>query len=64
MPCRDADGGMDQLMREDGRDLRWHGVRRVRQVGPDEVRGDKQDENAATIKMRIGCWCGDEGRRA
>jgi hypothetical protein len=28
------------------------------------LRGDKQDENAATIKMRIGCWCGDEGRRA
>src|SRR3546814_1271746 len=36
MPCRDADGGMDQLMREDGRDLRRHGVRRVREVGPDE----------------------------
>jgi hypothetical protein len=26
MPCRDADGGMDQLMREDGRDLRRHRV--------------------------------------
>src|SRR3546814_4060618 len=36
MPCRDADCGMDQLMREDGRDLRRHGVGRVRQVGPDE----------------------------
>lgn len=36
MPCRDADSGMDQLMREDGRDLRRHGVRRVREVGPDE----------------------------
>src|SRR3546814_1430012 len=36
MPCRDADGGMDQLMREDGRDLRRHGVRPVREVGPDE----------------------------
>jgi hypothetical protein len=36
MPCRDADGGMDKLMREDGRDLRWHGVGRVRQVRPDE----------------------------
>src|SRR3546814_1761538 len=26
----------DLLMREDGRDLRRHGVRRVREVGPDE----------------------------
>jgi hypothetical protein len=36
MPCRDADSGMDQLMRENGRDLRRHRVGRVRQVGPDE----------------------------
>ena len=30
MPCRDADCGMDQLMREDGRDLRRHRIGRVR----------------------------------
>jgi hypothetical protein len=36
MPCRDADGGMDQLMREDGRDLRRHRVGRVREVRADE----------------------------
>src|SRR3546814_1689304 len=36
MPCRDADGGMDQLMREAGRDLRRPGVRRAREAGPDE----------------------------
>ena len=36
MPCRDADGGMDQLMREDGRDLRRHRVGHVRQVRADE----------------------------
>jgi hypothetical protein len=36
MPCRDADSGMDQLMRENGRDLRRHRIGRVRQVGPDE----------------------------
>ena len=29
MPCRDADSGMDQLMREDGRDLCRHRVGRV-----------------------------------
>jgi hypothetical protein len=26
MPCRDADSGMDQLMRENGRDLRRHRI--------------------------------------
>ncbi|CAH0357012.1 hypothetical protein MBESOW_P4303 [Sphingobium xenophagum] len=36
MPCRDADSGMDQLMREDGCDLRRHRVGRVRQVRADE----------------------------
>src|SRR3546814_7533532 len=36
MPCRDADCGMDKLMREDGRDLRRHRVGRVRQVRADE----------------------------
>src|SRR3546814_7014494 len=28
-PCRDADSGMDQLMREDGSDLCRHGVGRM-----------------------------------
>ena len=36
MPCRDADSGMDQLMREDGGDLRRHGVGRMGEVGTDE----------------------------
>ena len=36
MPCRDADSGMDQFMREDGRDLRRHGVGRMGKVRADE----------------------------
>src|SRR3546814_10543970 len=35
-PCRDADSGMDQFMREDGRDLCRHGVGRMGKVRTDE----------------------------
>lgn len=36
VPGRDPDRGVDQLVREDGRNLRRHCVGRVRQVRPDE----------------------------
>ena len=36
MPCRDTNRRVDQLMREDGRDLRRHGVGRVGEVRADE----------------------------
>ena len=36
VPGRDPDRGVDQLVREDGGDLRRHRVGRVRQVRPDE----------------------------
>src|SRR3546814_7810067 len=35
-PCRDAESGMDQFMREDGRDLCRHGVGRMGKVRTDE----------------------------
>src|SRR3546814_1050340 len=35
-PCRDADSGMYQFMREDGRDLCRHGVGRMGKVRTDE----------------------------
>ncbi len=36
MSGRDSDCGVDQLVREDGGDLRGHRIGGVRQVGPDE----------------------------
>jgi hypothetical protein len=33
---RDADCGVDQFVRKDRCDLRWHGVGRVPEIGPDE----------------------------
>ena len=36
MTRRDADSGVHQFVREDGRDLRGHRVGRVRKIGPNE----------------------------